>query len=137
MMTRTRYHGSLRTMILIGASVLVFDSGIVSPLTKEFSDNALTYMASSVVGVMVGIPENELNTLTAQITERERELDAREAQLAAREISTREFNTGSTNDYSTFILSAILFVLTCLIVLNYALDWNRSRKVIQYEEQTA
>jgi large-conductance mechanosensitive channel len=136
MMTGTRYHASLRTVLLVGACVLVFDSGLVSPLTREFSDNALTYVASSVVGVMVGVPENEINALTAQIAERQRELDLRERNLQEREISTRDFGADSTNDYSTFILSAILFVLTSLIVLNYVLDWNRSRKVTTYAEQT-
>ncbi len=123
-------------MLLIGACALVFDSGIVSPLTKKFSDSALTYMASSAVGVMLGVPENEINTLTAQITARERELDAREAALSEREISVRDFGEASTRDYSTFILSSILFILTSLIILNYVLDWNRMRRIQLYERQT-
>jgi hypothetical protein len=114
----------------------VFESGIVSPLTKQLSDNAFTYMASNAVGVMVGVPENEINALTAQITERERELDAREAKLAEREIDRRDFGTVPTRDYSTYVLSVILFVLTTLVVLNYVLDWNRARRMISYERQT-
>jgi hypothetical protein len=128
MITDSLYHGVLRIALLVCAFALVFDSGLVTPVTKQLSDGALNYLATAAVGVFVGVEPNELNTLTAELSAREQELAAREAALREREIATRDFGIGDSSDYSTYILSVILFVLTSLIVLNYALDWNRARK---------
>ena len=122
------YHRVLRVMAVVAACILVFDSGMVSPLTKELSDNTITFLASSATGVSLSVPPNELNTITAELTRREQELDAREAELNARTVPARDFVTDGENDYSTYILSAILFLLTTLIVLNYLMDWMRSRR---------
>lgn len=121
----SRYHRFLRISLLVTACVLVFDSGILFPVTKQLADNTYLYLGSAGTGVFASVPQNEINTLTAQISERERELDAREAQLREREIATRDFETGSEPDYSTYIISFILFILSVLIVLNYAMDWTR------------
>jgi hypothetical protein len=107
--------------------MLLFDSGLIIPVTKHLSDSTIEYLGSSVVGVMAQIEPTELNELTAEITRKSAELDAREAALKEREISTRDFGTSEATDYSTFIMSAILFILTALIMLNYVLDWNRAR----------
>ncbi len=124
------YHTTLRVSSTVVAIVLLFDGGFVVPLTKQLSDNTIQYLASSS-GVFAAVPPNELNSITAELTARERELDARE-----REIATREFGDGEPTDYSTYILSTILFILTTLIILNYALDWARERR-IRYEKQAA
>lgn len=130
-MHTSRYHSLLRISLLVTAFLLLFDGGFVTPLTKVLSDNTMRYVAEVGVTMFASVEPNELNTLTAQITARQRELDAREAALREREIEARDFGSGA-NDYSTYILSAILFVLTVLIVLNYAMDWARVRK-INYE----
>lgn len=132
MMEDSFYHASLRVALLVSACALVFDSGLISPVTKQFSDNAVEYVASTAVGVFVGVEPNELNTLSAKLSAREQELNAREAALAEREIATRDFGIGTTTDYSTYILSVILFILTSLIVFNYVLDWRRARKSVSY-----
>ncbi len=124
-MTHSHYHSTLRVSLLVTAFVLVFDSGIVSPLTKQLSDNTMLYLAQSA-GVFAQIEPNEYNTITAELTKREAELAAREAEL--REIGARDFGDEPT-DYSTYILAAILFILTVLITLNYVLDWRRARMV--------
>ena len=128
----SRYHKVLRVSALVAASILAFDSGYISSLTRDLSNNTIDYLASSLSSVSVAVPENELNVITTQLTARERELDAREAALKEREISSRNFTSPET-DYSTYIISLILFLLTTLILLNYALDWLRAKKLSYYE----
>lgn len=131
-----RYHSFLRVSLLVTATVLVFDSGLLFPVTKQLSDNTMTYLASSASGVFASVPQNEINALTAQISEQQRLLDAREAALREREIATRQFSESESTDYSTYILSVILFILTVLIVLNYAMDFARFKK-FRYEKSVA
>jgi hypothetical protein len=127
-MTDGMYHRSLRVSLVVVAFVLLFDGGFVSPVTKVFSENTYMYLANAV-GVFAGVQPNELNILTTQITERTQELDARERALKEREIAARDFGT-TESDYSVYILSLILFILTILIITNYFLDWRRSRMTL-------
>lgn len=130
-----RYHSFLRVSVLVSALVLLFDSGILYPITQQLSDSTVSYIASVGVGTTAVVPENEINVLSAQIAERQRILDAREAELREREIATRDFGASNTDkNYSTYIMSTILFILTVLLVLNYAMDWARVRS-FRYEKQ--
>lgn len=119
------YHRVLRVSLIVVVCVLVFDSGIVLPVTKTLSDNTVQYLASGMVGVVARVEPNEFNEFTAQLTAREHELNERENKLNEREIAARDFNTSETVDYSTYVLSIILFMLTTLILFNYYLDWRR------------
>lgn len=126
----------MRVSVLVSAFLLVFDSGVLSPITRQLSDATITYIAAVGVGTSASVPENEINALSAQIAERQRVLDAREAELREREIASREFGASGTNgNMSTYIISTILFILTVLLVLNYAMDWARVR-TFRYEKQT-
>jgi hypothetical protein len=118
------YHKFLRVAALTLALILLFDSGLVSPVTERLSTNAGLHVAN-VVGVSVGVAPNEVNQLTSRITELETELEAKERLIAVnvQQSSNQPFDT------STFVLSTILFVLLLLIILNYILDYNRSRKL--------
>lgn len=118
-------------MMLITAITLVFDGGFLFPVTKQLSDMTTEYVASIGSSVQASVPENEINRLTAQIAEQKRELDAREAALREREIASRSFDTSDAADYSTYILSSILFLLTLLIVFNYVMDFARMRTARQ------
>lgn len=124
-----RYRSFLRISALLFALILVFDSGVLSPITKQLSNSATDYLAGVGTGMFASVPENELNSLSAQIAEQQRTLDAREAALHEREIATRSFGDGTDTDYSTYIISTILFILTVLLVLNYAMDWARVRSL--------
>jgi cell shape-determining protein MreC len=125
-----RYHSFLRIAMMVTAFALVFDSGILFPVTKQLSDVTISYVASVGASMNASVPENEINALSAQIAEKQRELDAREALLNEREISSRSFGASESNtDYSTYIISVILFILTVLMVLNYAMDWVRVRQL--------
>jgi hypothetical protein len=119
------YHKSLRTGAVIVALVLVFDGGFLNPVSGSLSSGTWQYLANSV-GVFAGVESTQISELTAELTLREQELAAREAALREREITAREFGSGS--DYSVYVLSTILFILTVLIVLNYTLDFTRARK---------
>ncbi|HMO78323.1 MAG TPA: hypothetical protein PKD95_03955 [Candidatus Paceibacterota bacterium] len=124
------YHSLLRIATCVCAFVLVFDSGLWLEATAELSDFTQAHIAS-VVGVSLGVPPNEYNQLTTRITELETELAAKERLIA---VNIRD-NGGAGLDYSTFILSIILFILLVLIVLNYALDYRRQRNYLSpYEE---
>lgn len=131
----SRYHKFLRTSLIVTAFVLVFDAGLLTPVSKQFSDATISYLASVGSGMYASVPPNELNTLSAQLREQQDLLNAREAALQEREIATRDFGGEASRDYSTFILSIILFILTALIVLNYAMDFNRLRS-LRYEGAT-
>ncbi len=128
--TASRYHSVLRVSVLTLAFMLVFDSGLLSPVTKQLSDSATAYLLGNAVGVFARVEPNEINLLTAELSAKERELAAREAALNEREIAARNYDGPIENDYSTFILSAILFIITTLILINYILDWRRSRPVL-------
>ncbi len=119
------YHAFLRTAAVVFAMLVLFDGGFVVPITKELSDNALSYLANSATSVTAGVPETELNKVSGELSAWERDLQAREREIAARDF-------GSNPDYSTYILSSILFLLTVLIIVNYVLDWMRVRKTNLY-----
>ena len=124
-----RYHSFLRVLMVVTAIAVLFDGGFLFPITKQFSDTTVEYVASVGAGMFASVPQNEINTLSGQIAERQRELDAREASLNEREISARSFGADdSTTDYSTYILSVILFILSVLLVLNYIMDWVRVKQ---------
>jgi hypothetical protein len=125
-MTDGFYHKLLRISIVVLALVLVFDSGIIYEETKYLSDLAQGHVAS-VVGVTVGVAPNELNQLTTRITELEGELAAKERLIA---VNIRDNSEDNLVDWSTLILSIILFILLTLILLNYYLDFTRGRRQV-------
>ena len=121
------YHVLLRVSALTLALMLLFDSGILSPVTRTLSQDTQKYLAN-VVSVGAAVEPTALNTRTAEISAWERELDAREAALSERELAIGlSAGESGADSRSTYILSIILFILTVLIVLNYTLDFARVR----------
>lgn len=131
-MKTSRYHSVLRVSLSVALVALLFDGGFVVPVTKQLSNNTVSYLASARTSIFASVPENELNTITAELEAERRALALREASVTEREIAARDFGNDES-DYSTYILSSILFILTVLIVMNYAMDWSRVRK-FAYEE---
>lgn len=125
----THYHQILRVASVVLALVLLFDSGLLSPSTAKLSSDTQRYIATAV-GMSAGVQPTELNQYTTALTKRENELDAREASLEAREIEVRLAENGKDNQSSTFIIASVLFILLLLILLNYALDYLRTRKEV-------
>jgi hypothetical protein len=122
------YHKVLRVSMLVCASVLVFQSGIIHQSTQILSHNTSLYVANAV-GARVSVEPTELNTLTAEITAQKLALEQRESAIREREIEIG-LEPGQANiAKETYVLAAILSVLLLLIILNYVLDYLRSREV--------
>lgn len=128
------YHSVLRSGAGVLALVLLFDSGLIAPVTKELSHETQRYLATGI-GIHAGVEPTELNQITAALTAKEQELAAREQALNEREISVDLARSSSDQNTSTYVLSALLFILLLLILLNYALDFYRARPLprVQYE----
>lgn len=125
------YHRILRVSALVLALVLLFVSGLISERTAQLAEHTQWYLANAV-GVSVGVPENEYNTITAALTKRERDLDQREEILVQREIDVgiRSSVDSTTSSFdSTLLLSGVLFILLVLILLNYVMDFVRARRI--------
>jgi len=125
-MQGSMYHSVLRTSALTLALILVFVSGVVTPVTQQLSQQTERFLASAV-GIYASVEPNGLNEVTAALTAKETSLAAREAAITERELSLG-LNKGQVEgEYTTYILSVILFILLVLIVTNYLLDYLRSR----------
>jgi hypothetical protein len=122
------YHRFLRVAAVVCAVVLLFESGLLRDSTKDLSAQTHLYLANAI-GINASVPKTELNQLTAQITQKEQELQAREAALKEREIEVVLSSGVSTTDTTTYIMASILFILLVLIILNYTLDYLRMREL--------
>jgi hypothetical protein len=106
------YHSVLRVTALIFAMVLVFESGLLSPVTQRTSHLAGQQLASVVTGTV----DTALYSEGSQTR-------------ALGEEAT--FSTQSLREpisKSTFLLSVAVFILLLLIILNYILDYLRRRE---------
>ena len=133
------YHSVLRISAVVVAVMLVFSSGIVNQSTALLSDRTELYLANAV-GVSVGVAPNEFNQITAALTARERDLEAREMALSQREIEVGITGGEETTfgvDRGTFLLAGILFIQLVLIVLNYVLDFARRRESVVMRDTLA
>ncbi len=130
MMEHSTYHKILRVSIAVMSGVLLFQSGLIHPITTQLSSETARYMANAV-GVTVGVDPTELNQITSDLTKREIALAAREKDVQAREISVGLAPGGATVSQATmtFILATVLFFLLVLVVLNYILDFMRARRL--------
>jgi len=127
---KTMYHKVLRVALVVCAFVLLFESGIVSETTTQLSQNTHQYLANAV-GVGASVQPNELNLLTAEVTKEKLALAEREALVSEREIAVAISSSENTsNDYVTYIMASILFILLVLIILNYILDYIHRREVM-------
>ena len=127
MLEFTLYHKILRISAVVLAVTLVFQSGLLSHTTALMALSTQSYLAN-VVGVSVGVTPTELNTLTAGLTAKELALDARERSLSEREIAIGLSGQAGTQDRTTFVMGLVLFIVVLLLVLNYALDFVRTRE---------
>jgi len=121
------YHIVLRTAALTLAFLLVFDSGLLSGVTARISQDTQMYLATAI-GMNAAVESTELSEYTAELAARDRVLTQREEEVAAREIEVGIVEREGSTDYSTYIISLLLFVILVLIVLNYVLDYVRARE---------
>lgn len=122
------YHSALRIGLVVMATALVFESGLLSTVTRDITYTAGQQIAS-VVGMSASVAPNELNVITAKLTEREQQLALREAALIERELAVGVTGSAAPNsNRTTFLMAAVLFILLLLIVFNYFLDYIRSKE---------
>ena len=123
------YHKVLRVSLLVTAFLLVFQSGVFSDATAEITRGTTAYLANAV-GMSASVNPTELNQYTAALTQKEQELARREAALSERElaVSVGGGGAGTSSEYGTYLLATVLFILLVLILLNYTLDFLRSRE---------
>lgn len=126
-MKDSMYHIVLRTAALTLALLLVFDSGLLSKVTADISQETQLYLANAI-GMYAAVESTELNQYTAELTARDRVLTQREQELSEREIAVGLVESGEAQDYSTYIISLLLFIILVLIVLNYVLDYVRAKE---------
>ncbi len=125
-MRHTPYHATLRVSAALVALGLLFVSGVVNQTTALIAEDAAQNIATAI-GMSLGVTPNELNQITAVLTEREQQLNQRETAIRDREIELGLAAGSSGTDTSTYILSAILFILLLMIVFNYILDFSRNQ----------
>jgi hypothetical protein len=107
---------------VIVATILTFVSGAVVTDTRYLAVSTEKYLANAV-GMYASVPENEINVLNAQLTQKSAELDRREREIGARAKDTPFI----TDPLTIYALSLILLVQLALILTNYALDFRRAR----------
>jgi ABC-type Na+ efflux pump permease subunit len=110
---------ALSVLVLAGGDIL---SGVGSQAVM-----------GNVIGVSAGVAPNEFNTLIAQLSDREKELDARSAALSSREqsivseLDARQKDRMNTAYTYLFGFTLLLFLLVCV---NYYLDYHRQPRVV-------
>jgi hypothetical protein len=98
-------------------------------LVKHFIFNL-----ASVVGVGVSVPPNPFNTLAEELQKKEKELEQREAALAARQNSSGQDLSGFTSRTGGEEMKLILYItiigitLLLLILINFYFDLRREEK---------
>ncbi len=127
-LSETMYHRVLRVTAVVCAFVLLFESGLVSPVTKQLSLETHQYLANAV-GVGVSVEPTELNSLTSELTKQKLALQAREQAVAEREIEIGLAPGENPGETTTYLLSGVLFILLVLIILNYTLDYLRAKEL--------
>lgn len=130
MIQDSNYHKILRVSAVVFAVVLLFESGLVLNSTVELSQDTHRYLANAV-GISTSVEPNEFNVITAELTAQKKMLDAREMALAEREIAVGLTENGEISQRSTYMIASMLFILLTLIILNYALDYLRSREQVR------
>lgn len=135
MIGETLYHKSLRVCGLVLAVVLVFESGILFPGTRDLSFVVSSQFAA-VIGMSASVEPTDLSTMTAELTKRQKALDMREAELVEREIQVEKSTFSGDGRMFEYILSAGLLLVLVLLVLNYIFDFLRARKTVtsSYEQ---
>lgn len=126
-MAETHYHRFLRVTAVVLALVLVFQSGLLADSTALVANNTQQYLANAI-GMSASIQPTELNQLTAELTVQRRALEAREVALREREIAVELTANSQSNQRTTYLLASLLLVMLILIILNYILDFRRSRE---------
>jgi len=89
--------------------------------------DGIAQQLATVVGISAAVPENEFNTLAQQLTDKERELAAREGLLEEKEAALLEDlrKERADNKKTAIFVSLLGLLLLALILFNFYSDWKR------------
>ncbi len=123
------YRSLLRVSVVVTAIVLLFQSGLVDDRTTVVFLDA-TENLQAMVGLSMSVAPTEITLFTAELTKRQQLLNAREETIASREneLGLTGGSTQNNTETTTYILAAILLIQLILLILNYLLDYVRSRE---------
>lgn len=112
-----------RTYVITGLIVAAVVG--VSYLSLAGFGGGVFRQLGSVVGMYASIEPNDYNLLAQQLNKRSQELDAREAALEEKELSTSS-NTNTQSDRKAIVyITSIGTLLLALVLLNFYLDIKR------------
>ncbi len=112
-----------RTAIVIALALFMYATSIDSP--KVLVNTAASMAGSAVIGMTAGVPANPYNTAAEQLAQKQADLDAREATVAA--ISGGSLTSTRTLAAASFCVSILVLVL---VAANYYMDFRRGRRMI-------
>lgn len=120
--------------VLVIANVLMVTVLLNNYVLKGGTIPALDFsQLGNAVGVSVGVPPNQYNTVAQELDEWDKRLDRREQELNEREVLLRESGQTSSDTSSVYIM-AIGFLLLLLIVINFVLDWKRFERKKTFDQ---
>ena len=126
-MARRKKSDDKREAIRRGAmivAIILFMYAISVDSPARLARSGYSMLGAAVIGVTAGVEPNQYNTLAQQLSDKQKELDAREAALNAQSggslVGTRSLAAAS------FATSVLLLVL---VAGNYYLDFRRSRTI--------
>jgi len=80
------------------------------------------------IGITVGVAPNPYNTLNDQLNQEQNQLNQQASDLAAREAAlVSSTAAASAAPPETWYLAAAIATVALLVILNFYLDWRRSR----------
>ena len=125
-------NGDHNNHILVASGALVIAFSILFSFTVLGHRDQMLELAG--VGASVAVEQTELNTLTNQIHEKERELERREQDVLVQEkkIQTRFVET---RDQTALVYTTLVgLLLLALILLNFLLDARRRKGPSEIEK---
>lgn len=124
------YRSVLRVSVVVTAFILVFQSGMIDERTAVVFTEATDTLYATVVGASASVRPTEINQITAELTKQQQLLASREEVITEREIELglAQGSTESSNQTTTYLLAAILLIQLILLVLNYVLDYLRTKE---------
>lgn len=124
------YRSILRVSVVVTAFILVFQSGLIDERTATVFSEASDGLYATVVGASASVRSTEVSLITAELTKQQQLLASREEAVTEREIELGLAQGSAQTDAgtTTYLLAAILLIQLILLVLNYALDYLRSKE---------
>lgn len=133
-MTRVTFRYLLLVAVIIATAHLAAGGGPLGRLTNAAYENL-----ASVATLSASVPPSPENTLALQLSQREGDLTAREAQLLEREkaLGAKYDEAIAHNKRLTlYVLGSVTFLLLLLILLNFYLDLKRDKEDRKEEQHT-